>query len=139
MTRLRAVVGRAAAWQLLLAGGASWETRALAALSGRRDLVVLKRCVDVDDLLAWLRALPSPVPVTETVVLGCDAHGDARPTWTYVEADATEGVARRRCLACAQSTYVLDSEQRWTYPPTWACQGCGHSIAEVAAGLRMGP
>ena len=37
---------------LLLAGGASWETQALAALSGRRDLVVLKRCVDVADLLA---------------------------------------------------------------------------------------
>jgi MinD-like ATPase involved in chromosome partitioning or flagellar assembly len=37
---------------LLLANGATWETRALAALSGRRDLVVLKRCVDVDDLLA---------------------------------------------------------------------------------------
>ena len=37
---------------LLLAAGAAWETRALAMLSGRRDLVVLKRCVDVDDLLA---------------------------------------------------------------------------------------
>jgi len=92
---------------------------------------------DLDDLLAWVRALPSPVPVTETVVLACDAHGDARPTWTYVEADAAEGVARRRCLACAQSAYVLDSEHRWTYPPTWACQGCGHSIAEVAAGLHL--
>ena len=37
---------------LLLAAGAAWETRALRALTGRRDLVVLKRCVDVDDLLA---------------------------------------------------------------------------------------
>jgi MinD-like ATPase involved in chromosome partitioning or flagellar assembly len=37
---------------LLLAAGASWETGALRLLSGRRDLVVLKRCVDVDDLLA---------------------------------------------------------------------------------------
>ena len=37
---------------LLLAAGAAWETRALGLLSGRRDLVVLKRCVDVDDLLA---------------------------------------------------------------------------------------
>ena len=37
---------------LLLAGGAGWESRALTVLSGRRDLVVLKRCVDVDDLLA---------------------------------------------------------------------------------------
>jgi MinD-like ATPase involved in chromosome partitioning or flagellar assembly len=37
---------------LLLAAGATWETRALGLLGGRRDLVVLKRCVDVDDLLA---------------------------------------------------------------------------------------
>ena len=37
---------------LLLAAGAAWETAALRALTGRRDLVVLKRCVDVDDLLA---------------------------------------------------------------------------------------
>jgi MinD-like ATPase involved in chromosome partitioning or flagellar assembly len=37
---------------LLLAAGASWESRALKLLTGRRDLVVLKRCVDVDDLLA---------------------------------------------------------------------------------------
>jgi len=37
---------------LLLAAGASWETRALSVLGHRRDLVVLKRCVDVDDLLA---------------------------------------------------------------------------------------
>ncbi|QIG44220.1 hypothetical protein G5V58_16855 [Nocardioides anomalus] len=37
---------------LLLAAGAAWETQALSVLGGRRDLVVLKRCVDVDDLLA---------------------------------------------------------------------------------------
>src|SRR5262245_56972634 len=37
---------------LLLAAGAPWETGALRLLTSRRDLVVLKRCVDVDDLLA---------------------------------------------------------------------------------------
>jgi MinD-like ATPase involved in chromosome partitioning or flagellar assembly len=37
---------------LLLAAGAHWETSPLRVLTGRRDLVVLKRCVDVDDLLA---------------------------------------------------------------------------------------
>jgi MinD-like ATPase involved in chromosome partitioning or flagellar assembly len=37
---------------LLLAAGAGWERRALGVLAGRRELVVLKRCVDVDDLLA---------------------------------------------------------------------------------------
>jgi MinD-like ATPase involved in chromosome partitioning or flagellar assembly len=41
---------------LLLAAGADWESRALGLLGGRRDLVVLKRCVDVDDLLATASA-----------------------------------------------------------------------------------
>ena len=92
---------------------------------------------DVTDLRAWVTALPSPVPVQETVVLGCGNHGENRPTWVYVEADRENGVARRRCLACAQSTFVLDSEDRWTYPHTWSCAGCSHSIAEVAAGLHL--
>jgi len=37
---------------LLVAAGAAWESAALALLAERRDVVVLKRCVDVDDLLA---------------------------------------------------------------------------------------
>ena len=46
------VVRRGLRVVLLLAAGAGWETRALGLLNGRRDLVVLKRCVDVEDLLA---------------------------------------------------------------------------------------
>jgi hypothetical protein len=75
--------------------------------------------------------------VHETVLLACGNHGDERPTWTYVEADAAEGVARRRCLQCATNVWVLDSESRWTFPHVWSCQTCGQSIAEVAAGLSM--
>lgn len=37
---------------LLAAAGASWEATAMGVLSAHPDLVVLKRCVDVDDLLA---------------------------------------------------------------------------------------
>lgn len=73
----------------------------------------------------------------ETVVLGCGQHGDERPTWAYVEADAAKGVARRRCLGCGFAVAMLDSAQRWTYPAMWACQGCGQSIAELAAGLSL--
>ena len=53
---------------LLLAAGAGWESAALAALSGRSDVVVLKRCVDVADLLATAAA--------------------ARPTWRSSALDA---------------------------------------------------
>ena len=93
---------------------------------------------DVEDLRVWLLELPTPGPLSETVVLACRGHGgDSGPTWMYVEADPVAGVARRRCLACAQSAYLLDSEPRWTHPQTWACQGCAHSIVEVVAGLHL--
>jgi hypothetical protein len=92
---------------------------------------------DVDDLRSWLSRLEGCPPVHEQVVLGCGRHGDERPTWVYVEADATEGVARRRCLSCADVVPLLDSDQRWTHPPMWACGGCGQSIVELAAGLSV--
>lgn len=92
---------------------------------------------DTEDLRAFLMQLDGAPAVHETVVLACSNHGDERPTWTYVEADARAGVARRRCLQCAQSIPVLDSAQRWTHPMMWSCGGCGQSIVEVAAGLSV--
>ncbi len=90
---------------------------------------------DSDDLLTWLSSLPGGQPIHHTRLLACDKHRDDRPIWQYVEADPAEGVARRRCLACANVVAVLDSDDRWTHPPMWACPGCGHSIMEVAAGI----
>ena len=37
---------------LVLAAGAEWESRALTMLGEAPGVVVLKRCVDVDDVLA---------------------------------------------------------------------------------------
>lgn len=93
---------------------------------------------DADDLRTWLQQLPTPDSLTETAVLGCPQHGDeSPPTWSYVEADAAAGVARRRCLSCAHSVPLFDSEDRWTFPAMWACMGCGGSIAELAAGMHV--
>ena len=92
---------------------------------------------DVADLRSWLHELPGAPQVHEFAVLGCGQHGDERPTWSYIEADASAGVARRRCLACGHSAYMLDSDTRWTHPPMFACQGCGHSIAEIGVGLNL--
>jgi ribosomal protein S14 len=92
---------------------------------------------DVADLRSWLRALDGGPQVSETVVLHCDNHEDASTTWAYAEADATSGIARRRCLACGTARALLDSADRWTHPPMWACQGCGQSIAELAVGLSL--
>jgi len=55
---------------LMVASGAGWESTALGLLSGRAGLVVLKRCVDVNDLLATATAGQADV-----AVLALDAHG----------------------------------------------------------------
>ena len=96
-----------------------------------------RKAEDADDLRSWLTELSGGPRVTDTVVLACGRHGDERPTWHYVEADAASGVARRRCLACGFAVSMLDSAARWTFPPMWSCSSCGHSIAEVAAGLSV--
>jgi len=93
------------------------------------------RAEDVEDLRAWLASLPGGPFLSSTVVLACGQHGDERPTWMYVEADPAAGVARRRCLSCGFAVSILDSGTRWTFPGMWSCQGCGHSIAELAAGI----
>ena len=41
---------------LMVASGADWEPTAFGRLTERPDVVVLKRCVDVDDLLATASA-----------------------------------------------------------------------------------
>ena len=92
---------------------------------------------DIEDLRSFLMKLEGSPKVHETVVLACDNHGDERPSWTYVEADPAEGVARRRCLQCAKSVSLLDSAERWTHPMMWCCGSCNQSIAEVAAGLSL--
>jgi MinD-like ATPase involved in chromosome partitioning or flagellar assembly len=55
---------------LVVASGARWESAALRLLGDRPGIVVLKRCVDVDDLLASAASGQADV-----AVLGIDAHG----------------------------------------------------------------
>ncbi|MEQ4524432.1 MAG: hypothetical protein ABN473_16785, partial [Nocardioides kribbensis] len=55
---------------LVVASGAAWESPALQHLNARPGVVVLKRCVDVDDLLASAAAGQADV-----AVLGLDSPG----------------------------------------------------------------
>ncbi|MDN4160258.1 AAA family ATPase [Nocardioides abyssi] len=55
---------------LVVGGGAGWESEALRRFEERRDVVVLKRCVDVDDLLAAASAGRA-----DAAVVGVDAPG----------------------------------------------------------------
>lgn len=94
---------------------------------------------NADDLRAWLTRLEDCPTISTTVLASCpnEIHADDPATWFYVEADANEAVARRRCLSCGDSHDVLDSAQHWTAPHMWSCPTCGQSIAEVAAGLHV--
>lgn len=97
---------------------------------------------DADDLRHWLELLDGCPSVDATALAACQnpSHGDERPTWFYVEADPTAGVARRRCLACGVAHHVLDSEQHWDINiHTSSCVTCGQAMFEIAAGIHVEP
>jgi len=58
---------------LLVSTGAAWESGALASLNEHPGVVVLKRCVDVDDLLATASAGQAQVTVLGAELAGLDA------------------------------------------------------------------
>ena len=58
---------------LLLAAGEPWESPALADLEAHPGVVVLKRCVDVDDLLAAVTSGQADVAVVSLDAPGLDA------------------------------------------------------------------
>lgn len=79
---------------LVVASGASWESAALAVLAEHPGVVVLKRCVDVDDLLAAASSGQAGAAVLGAESPGLDAaavahlrrHG-VRPVAVVVDAD----------------------------------------------------
>ena len=73
---------------LVVAAGAAWESAALALLGERAGIVVLKRCVDVDDLLAAASAGQAHV-----AVLGVDAPGLDQAAVEHLRAYAVRPVA----------------------------------------------
>jgi hypothetical protein len=92
----------------------------------------------VDDLTQWLHGLTGCPTVNRTITASCPGPSHDEPaTWFYVEADRVEGVARLRCLGCGRARPLLDSEDRWTFPPAWSCANCRQSIAEVVFGLHL--
>lgn len=94
---------------------------------------------DADDLKAWLHTLEGCPSVEVTALASCsnESHGNERPTWFYVEADGSAGVARRRCLACGNVHHVLDSQANWpSGVHTSSCPTCAQSMFEIAAGMH---
>ncbi|MEQ6903840.1 chromosome partitioning protein, partial [Nocardioides sp. YIM 152588] len=58
---------------LLVSTGAAWEAAALGALNAAPGVVVLKRCVDVEDLLATASTGQAEVAVADADLTGLDA------------------------------------------------------------------
>lgn len=73
---------------LVLAAGADWESAALGRLADRADVVVLKRCVDVADLLATASAGQADV-----AVVALDAPGVDRAAVEHLRAHGVRPVA----------------------------------------------
>jgi len=71
---------------LVVGSGATWESPVLTALGSRADLTVLKRCVDVNDLLAT-----ATLGQADVAVVGVDAPG--------LDAAAVEHLRRHRVRA----------------------------------------
>ena len=90
-----------------------------------------------EDLAHWVMSLTGCPPITRTVLSRCTraVHGDDPATWFYVEADAQQGLARLRCLSCADMRPIFDSAERWSFPSAWSCLNCSQSIAEIVFGV----
>lgn len=73
---------------LVLAAGADWESAALTLLADRGDVVVLKRCVDVPDLLATAASGQA-----EVAVVALDAPGLDRAATDHLRSHAVRPVA----------------------------------------------
>jgi hypothetical protein len=73
---------------LVLAAGAAWESAALGRLGDRGDVVVLKRCVDVADLLATAAAKQADV-----AVVAIDSPGLDRAAVDHLRGHAVRPVA----------------------------------------------
>ncbi len=73
---------------LMVASGAGWESAAFALLNQRPGVVVLKRCVDVTDLLAV-----ATTGQAEVAVLALDAHGLDRAAVEHLTRHGVRSVA----------------------------------------------
>jgi MinD-like ATPase involved in chromosome partitioning or flagellar assembly len=88
---------------LVVAAGASWEAAALAALGARPGIVVLKRCMDVTDLLANAAAGQAHVAVVSLDAPGLDPSALAQLGHHQVEAVAVvPGPGRDQALQRAR-------------------------------------
>ena len=86
---------------LIVASGAAWEPTALRLLGERPDIVVLRRCVDVDDLLAAASAGQAEVAVAGAGRAGAGPDRDRAPARARGAAGGDPPRRRRPSTAAA--------------------------------------
>lgn len=101
---------------LVVAAGASWEPAALAILEQHPGVVVLKRCVDVDELLAAAASGQADVALVGVDAPGLDTravdqlrHHGLRPV-AVVPTGPAEDAARMRAVRSGIARVVADSD-----------------------------
>lgn len=87
------------------------------------------------DLASYLRGVTEgshPARIVLESTCGC------RATQFRVAADATEGCARRECVACAAPAFLADSEEFWAEaePENVRC-ACEGEVFEVGVGFSF--
>jgi MinD-like ATPase involved in chromosome partitioning or flagellar assembly len=102
---------------LVVAAGAAWESEVLAELTARPGVVVLKRCVDVEDLLAVATAGQAHVAVVALDAPGLDASAvdhlrrqHVRPVVVVSGTVAALDQARLRAHRIGVTTVVPEGE-----------------------------
>ena len=123
---------------LMVAAGAGWESAGLRMLSAHPGVVVLKRCVDVDDLLAAATAGQADVAVLGIEAPGLDLaatehlrrHG-VRPV-AVVPAGVSEDAARRHADRVGVRELVTESDLV-ALPDVVTRAGSADEPAEVSA------
>lgn len=101
---------------LVVAAGASWEPAALARLEQHPGIVVLKRCVDVDELLAAAASGQADVALVGVDAPGLDTravdqlrHHGLRPV-AVVPSGPAEDAARMRAVRSGIARVVVDAD-----------------------------
>ncbi len=121
---------------LVMAAGATWEPRALAVLEATRDVVVLKRCVDVDDLLATASTGQVDAALVALEAPGLDAAAVEhlarhRVRVIAVRDGSGEGAAdAARMRASRSGLRVVLAEAALDRLPTLLCEPAGEPVGE---------
>lgn len=91
---------------------------------------------DPEDIRQYLEAFTKKsYPVDEFRLAQCECGGLA----FRLEADTSEGTARRICGSCGMSRFICDSEEYWDEgdPEKWQCIECANDQTNVGVGFAL--